>query len=367
MDRVVKKEAQVSPTRSRGFRTAPAPVDATPPPAAGDEVPHRSRPLNNRQDQAQPAQQSATSSAPSSFASIKQLQQAIINFANVASASDITSMTGNQTGKQEGTSGEYLGGSDPFGDFIASHIQQAPGQAQQYLNTDVSSPDRARMGIEDTGLRGIIDTIKRIGTPGTEHAPDGVWKQRTNNALQQIAKVMVVIDQLVTAMKVPIEGLGKLVASFQRVLPQNYADVNDRAKAQLAPQLTKMIEQMTDSFGQFKNAVFSNKHLSQYINQQKPFVQYQQKTQAGTNLLTPEEKQLYVSNVSAAIPNLKLGKTPVSLVDLESMDNFKMLMQKAGLKADDPVALQSALSQIANGLGITTSLAQQTQQQTAQG
>jgi hypothetical protein len=219
------------------------------------------------------------------------------------------------------------------------------------------------MGIEDTGLRGIIDTIKRIGTPGKEHAPDGVWKQRTNNALWQIAKVMETIDRLATAMQVPLEGLGKLISSFQQALPKDYTDLDAQAKAQLAPELTEMIEQMTASFDQFKGSVLSNKHLRKYIDQQKPFAQYQQKTQSGTNLLSPEEKQLYVSNVNAAIPNLRLGKTPVSLVDLESMDNFKMLMQKAGLNTNDPVALQSALSQIAQGLGIATSPTEQTQQQ----
>src|SRR5665213_843989 len=48
-------------------------------------------------------------SGSSGFESIKTLQQAIIEFANVASASDITSMKGNQEGKQEGAN-EYLGG-----------------------------------------------------------------------------------------------------------------------------------------------------------------------------------------------------------------------------------------------------------------
>lgn len=358
-----QKFAQDAPTRSRGAKTTPAAI-----PTVGDEAPTRSHPRRSREEQTLQTQQPINRAAPSSsFSSIKQLQQAILHFANAASSSDITSMTGNQSGKQENSSsGEYLGGSDPFGDFVASHIKQAPGQAQQYLNTDVASPDRARMGIEDTGLRGIIDTIKRIGTPGKEHAPDGVWKQRTNNALQQIAKVMAAIGQLSMALKVPLEGIEKLVASFQQAIPKNYTDIDDQAKAQLAPELTKMIEQMTEFFGQFKNAVLSNKHLRQYIDQQKPFAQYQQKTQAGTNLLSPEEKQLYVSNVNTTIPNLSLGKTPVSLVDLESMDNFKMLMQKAGLKTDDPASLQSALSQIARGLGIAASPTEQTQQRTAE-
>src|ERR1700722_17420833 len=92
----------------------------------------------------------ASSPRPGSFSAVKKLQQAILSFAEVASASDVTSMQGNQSGKQEGASGEYLGGSDPFGDFVAQHIRGA-GQGGQYVNTDVSSQDRERMGIEDTG------------------------------------------------------------------------------------------------------------------------------------------------------------------------------------------------------------------------
>ena len=79
----------------------------------------------------------------SSFNAVKNLQQSIINFAAAASATDITSMQGNQQGKQEGNqeletpnpnfddtkpvspenpktikNKEYLGGSDAFGKFL---------------------------------------------------------------------------------------------------------------------------------------------------------------------------------------------------------------------------------------------------------
>lgn len=282
----------------------------------------------------------------SSSGAIKAMQNAILQFAQTASASDATSMKGNQLGQEKGRSGEYLGGSDPFGDFLAAHIKGAKGNAVQYVNTDIAPDDRARMSIEDTGLRGIIDTIKRIGTPGAETAADGVWGQRINNALLQISKLMQSIANLSQSMNLPIKGLDKTVSAFSDAVPQNYTSISD--KATLAEKLSKLISDLSAFFGQFKKSVLENSDLRQYIDQKKPFVSYQQKAVNGRDLLSNQEKAVFIGN--KMIPNLMLNKQPVSLNDLDNMQSFSDLMTRIGRNPNDANQLKETLAEITNKL-----------------
>lgn len=287
--------------------------------------------------------------AGSSFVAVKNLQNAILEFANTASSSDVTSMQGNQTGQQESASGEYLGGSDPFGNFLAEHIQGKDDNGKQYVNTDVSSKDRSRMSIEDTGLRGIIDTIKRIGAPGHERGADGIWKMRTNNALHQIAKLMGTIRDLSKSMNVPIKNIDVLVNTFIKSIPENYIDIKENNKSALAISLTNQIQQLTKIFSEFKNTVLNNKHLRQYIDQKKPFVQYKQKTQNGRDTLSEEEQKIFTG--AKPIPGLQLAKQQVSLYDLDNMNNFSQLMQRAGRNPKDKAEVQNTLAELSKALG----------------
>lgn len=285
----------------------------------------------------------------SPFAAVKKLQEAILEFANVASSSDVTSMQGNQSGKQQSASGEYLGGSDPFGDFVAEHVKGEPGRGEQYVNTDVASPDRQRMGIEDTGLRGIIDTIKRIGTPGNEKGVDGIWKMRTNNALHQISQLMSTIRDLAKSMSVPIQGIDSLLKNLKDLVPNNYTDVRENEKGIIASTLADLVKEATSMFSEFRNAVLNNKHLRQYIDQKKSFVQYKQGPQNGRDTLTEEEKKVFTG--AKPVPGLQLAKQQISLYDLDNMNNFSQLMQRIGRNPKDKTQVQNTLTELSKALG----------------
>lgn len=285
----------------------------------------------------------------SSFSSIKELQQAIIEFANVASASDVTSMKGNQEGQEQGASGEYLGGSDPFGNFLAQHVKSAPGSADQYVNTDLDSKQRGKTEIEDTNLRGIINDIKTIGSPGKDKAPDGIWKQRTQHALQQILKLMMTIKNMATTMNIPIEGLDKTVDSFAKNVPESYTSISDMDKGKLAPTLTAELKELSSLFSAFRTHVLSDKDLSPYINQKKSFVSYQKGAQDGRSTLNEDEKKIFTGNVP--IPEVQLAKSSVSLYDLDNMTNFSRLMQRSGRNPKDPAQVKNTLAELSRALG----------------
>lgn len=286
---------------------------------------------------------------------IKKMQLAILHFADVASSSDVTSMHGNQTGqKQQGE--EYLGGSDPFGNFLASRIGEDDNRApenQQWVHTDLKQPQRSTTGIEDSSLRGMIDDLRRIGTPGKENQPDGVWKSRTDHALKNIRLIVSELLHLSNDMGISVPGLDeKSVETLKGSFYDNYTKIPPGKAVEMADFLTPQINNFAKVFSNFKKTVLENPGYRKYIDQKKSFVQYQQRPQSGDELLTSEENKIYATNVNVHIPNMQLAKSPVTLVDLKSMENFKSLMTRAGLDPNDKTAVQNALNEIAKGLGV---------------
>lgn len=302
-----------------------------------------------------PGQKAAPHAGVSGSTPIKKMQAAILHFAEIASSSDVTSMHGNQTGKKE-QGDEYLGGSDPFGNFLASRIGETDNRApenQQYVHTDLKQPQRSTTGIADSSLRGMIDDLRRVGTPGKENQPDGIWKGRTDHALKNIRLIVSELLHLSNDMGITIEGLDeKSVENLRSSFYDNYTKIPPGKAEEMANNLTPQIMNFANVFGNFKKSVLNNPSYRKYIDQQKSFVQYQQKPQSGDELLTPEENKAYAANVNAPVPNVQLAKSPVTLVDLKSLENFKALMTRAGLNPNDATAMQNALNEVAKGLGV---------------
>lgn len=275
---------------------------------------------------------------------IKKMQAAILHFASVAASSEVTNM------KDSGS------GSDPFGDFLAERIGQSdnrPEENQQWVHIDLKQPQRSTTGIADSSLRGLIDDLKRVGTPGKENQPDGIWKGRTDHALKNIRLIVSELLSLSQDMQLPIPGLDeKSVEELKSSFYDEYTKIPPGKADEMANNLTPQINNFANVFASFKKTVLTNPAYKKYIDQNKSFIQYQQRAQSGDDTLTPEENKLYGSNVNAHVPNVMLGKSYVTLYDLNSMKGFKDLMTRAGLNPEDKSAVQNALNEIAKGLGV---------------
>lgn len=279
---------------------------------------------------------------------VKQLQEAILKFADVASATDVTSMQGNKEGKQEGEQSRqipvsndnktpgyssfeegvglnqstkndknYLGSSDAFGNFLV----------QQYLNTDVAGqPNRQSASMNPTNLRGIIDTIKRVGSLNAkgEKSVDGLWQTRTNNALHVIADLVSVMLSFTNDMGLKVQGnIQNNLNYFKSLVPKSYNDMKSTQEVnERAEKLIPHINAMTKFFENINSQVFNNKDLRKYIDQKTPFAQY------------PKSIQVPDSMKAMAIPGVKFdwiqnpAQNWISLHELSSLDNFKRFMQR---------------------------------------
>lgn len=297
-----------------------------------------------------PANKPAVRPASYGLAAVKEMQQAILDFVGVAASTDVTSMTGNQQGQQYGqqtralpsmekhedemkaihdskNDKEYLGGSDPFGNFLVQHYVKGDPVGQQYLNVDVSgNKARSDASIENLNIRGILDTIKRIGTPGAEKAVDGIWQVRTNNALKNIFALTSGMLKFAQAMKLQVGGYTEdALKDFASKIPASYTALktpNDVAEA--AKQITPHIKAITKFFESLKAAVFNKPELRKFIDQKEAFVSYKKKIEI------PEGIK------HAILPNVKFNwvKDPsqnyMLLSDLSSLEEFKKFLQRTG-------------------------------------
>lgn len=276
---------------------------------------------------------------------IKEMQQAILNFAAKAEATTSTSMKGPEE-------------TDPFGNFLVSnYINDSDVVGKQYLNVDVSGDKKRNdASIDNTSLKGIIDTIKRIGSPGSEKAVDGVWQVKTNNSLKNIFAIASAILNMATSFNLALKDLDDAkLEEFKKLIPNNYTDISEGQKVSVAKKLTPLINDIANVFEDFKKYVLQNKQYSKYIEQKKSFIEYKHKPQSATALLNEEDKKFYMSQVSRPVPNVKVDQTDVTLFDLENMQNFKLMMGRAGRDSKNPAEVSRTVSEVAKELGGNTS------------
>jgi hypothetical protein len=340
----INKYAQV-PTRSKGSKTTVAPSKSEP----ISNVPHKTTNIPS----VKPIGGGANPSED-----VKKMQQAILNLADVASATDVTSMSGNQSGKLTGNQTRaipvvddknikpgdltkdqaadlnaqtkddknYLGGSDAFGNFITqNYLKNSPFIGKQYLNTDVSGQEnRQSASIKPTNLRGIIDTIKRVGSPNAkgEKSVDGLWQTRTNNALHVIRDLVSAMLSFTKDMNIKVPGYTEDDLKKFRV-PESYNDMKSSEEiSSIAKGLTLHLNAMIKFFENLNAQIFNNKDFRKYIDQKEPFAKYTR------NIQIPNNMKVF------GIPGIQFSwiKDPkqnwISLNELSSLDNFKGFLRR---------------------------------------
>lgn len=332
-----------------GVTPPPKPVAA--PPASATPVPGSKNfigPVDTAPKPAatRPVARPASLSVPA----VKEMQKSILNLANVLSTSDVTAMQGNKEGLQEGPQSraipagpqtsanpttndkEYLGGNDPFGNFIVqNYIPKDSFTGKQFINTDVAGgANRMNASTVPMNLRGVVDSIKRIGTPGsvgTEKSVDGIWQTRTNNALHLIADLVSAMMHLVTDMGIPpVPGMpAKRLGEFVSLIPKAYTDMKSPAEiSERAQKLIPYLNAIATFFTNLKPAVLENKEIRKFVDQKEPFAKYQKAT------FPPELGKFGLPGIT-----FDFVKDPaqnwISLEELSTPEAFKKFLMRVGI------------------------------------
>lgn len=283
-------------------------------------------------------------------AAVKQLQQAIIDLANAASSTDLTSMQGDNTGRQMDAQNNFIDGSNPFGDFLVSNFVDTQGKPSTFTNTDVAGEkQRQEAKIENGRLKGIINSIKRIGTPGNkggEQSVDGVWKSRTQSALENIYLLASGYLDFAEAVGVKLPGYSKAdLAKLKTIIDAGYPKFKPNEISELAKKATAHMLALKVFFNSFNKDVVNNPKMKNQINQTKSFSQYKK---APVNMDVPEQ---FATNqlVDIGRPGLKRQLT---LTDLKNLKNFKAWMIENDAKATDDDTVKRSLELIKIQLGV---------------
>lgn len=281
---------------------------------------------------------------------VKEMQKAILEFANVASETDVTSLPGQKSGLQYGNQSrslnpksdlevnengsysdttsqdkEFLGGSDPFGKFLVKqYINPKDIVGRQYTNVDVAGEKpRESASMENASLRGIIDSIKRIGAPGSnsEKSVDGIWKNRTNNALKNIFALTSAMFSFVKDMNVNIPEADPKILDIKTLIPNNWTDLKTQQNASsVASKITPYIKQITKFFEALKTVVFKNPALLPYIDQTKSFESYD-KVAVPVDMVDAKVPLSFIANKDNAY---------ITLRELSDKDSFNSFLQRLG-------------------------------------
>lgn len=318
---------------------------------------------------------------------VVRMQQAILDLATIASSTDVTSMTGNQEGRMTGNQSravpvadnkailetgakpdgampleeqqklyeetkdkkKHLGGSDALGKFIIQNYIPAESYiGKQYLNVDVAGgANRENAAMPPKDLRGIIDTIKRVGSPNAkgEKTVDGVWQNRTNNSLHVIGDLVQAMLKFTEDMKLPVQGYTeKDLQAFKGLVPADWHDVKSQEEfSSKSKELMPHLKSMTDYFRNLNGRVFNNTNLKNYINQKVSFDKVQKAPHLGDKRIS-------------GVPGVQFdfikepAKNWISLQELSSLDEFKKFVDRVGYSGKDPATVKKILNMVSEKL-----------------
>lgn len=330
--------APIAPANAPG--TPPAPAAPAAPVAPGQAKPTG---VSNKQPQYVP---------PADFAAVIEMQKAILEFGHVAAGTDAFKMSPTGTGKQDNTTGEYLGGHDPFSSFLFSNYldvsKDKPGKgfmAIENLNQKMRM-DTAKDRPEVNNLRNWVETIMHVGSPtkGGEYKPDGVWGPRTNNALKAIADFSEMMFRFAKDMDIgldefPTKGLEEFRAKIPNVSDTGALSGNNGATAKV---LTSYIKTLTGVISSFKTKIMESNSWKDYLSQDKALLK------GNSSPLNKQEK--VTLQLHGQLP-LNLGDEGevsgfkgLTLNDLSTKEKFVAYLKKMNVPAERPEEVAKAIN-----------------------
>lgn len=275
---------------------------------------------------------------------VARMQEAILEFGRVLAAHPTMSMEeSGQLERPGAKEPDYLGGTKPFGNFLVNqYVNNAKVVGDQFVNIDLPEPQRTGTAMRNVDLKGVINTISRVGRPGKEHKPDGIWGTRTDNALKQIYAVGMSLMQFGRDMRMEVGEF----PNYLRTLKDQILNVEED-KSKRAGIITKVIEGLTSLYKSFETNVLEHPELKNLISQEKAFVDHSEHVPVE---LSKEEQSLLEANRSAVIPGVNINGQPVRLADLESPPAFSKFLQNANIDVSKPGEVEKNVAAVKTAL-----------------
>lgn len=259
----------------------------------------------------------------SGSASVKQMQQAMIDFTKVLETSggfpaNDQSVAGEE--KQRGAGQERSKGYGAFIDWLLVNYTQKTQKGSQFISPFKNSPSdvlaKKRMDsaipvkMSDDLLK-YIYSIRILGkhTAKGEFQPDGIWQVHTNNAVKNTYSIAYSIVNLINSLGLQnqIKDFGpKRLARLGQLVTDD-APKDPKVKEKNAKEITDLVQRLSTEFQTFNNFIIQQPGLhGGQVSQEKPFGATYGKEKA-TESLSAEEYLIK----SAPDPKIGEGFTSV--------------------------------------------------------
>lgn len=259
---------------------------------------------------------------------VKEMQQEIINFSkDVAFAlNDLTIRE--QTGHEMVTERKDRTAFHKY--LVNKYFSKVPGQEK---------------AAKEKSLSQILTEMSGIGSTANMSKPDGIWGQRTAQALQNtyaLARSMINLMQDMNFQtdqyKNELNKLDDLI--IDPVYFKTKAPLSTDKQIENSKSITMILRNIRNIFDHFKNKVLEPH--KQYINQSESMIDLRIDQQA----LSYEEEAFIKAN--GAREMAKINNISISLNDLTDLGALKQKLKMAGANIDDFNSLKEYLEKIKN-------------------
>jgi hypothetical protein len=269
-----------------------------------------------------PSVSNVSNNGQQSLSVVKAMQQEMVNFATlfVRSLSDLSRPTNvREDALQERKT-------DMFGKLLMKRFQGGTHSDQHLSN--------------------IISSMTNIGSKGNVSVPDGIWGDKTNQGLSNIIEMAQALESLqnddVTKSKYDNE-----LKNLNKLIPIEHNTLNSNQKLNLAPQITSHLKVLIELIKDFKKEFLDqNKDL---LNQNESMIDFR-----SNQTLTDQEKKFLQTYSKEVVTTI--GKTDITLGDLEHPDKLNVKLQQEGVDITDPKKVQEFINKIKSTANAPSSL-----------
>ena len=243
--------------------------------------------------------------------SIKEMQQAILDVASVATKTNLIE-----------------GADTSFEDFMVDNFVSPKSNSDTPMN-----------------IKSITNAIKNIGAPGLKggsSAVNGVWSGNTQEALKNIHLLVSGYMDFALAMNIKLNGYSlNDLTNFNNMIEGAYPKFKF-PKEELAPKITMHLSAIKNFFTGFNKLMDNNPKFKNQITGKKSLQQYKK---APTRMDVPEEfSQNQEINIGVGL------KRQLQLTDLASLKNFRLWLTENGYPVDE-ASMKTSLDKIKNQIG----------------
>lgn len=305
----IHKLAQVPP-RSKGDKVKAAPATT---PATGGGAPAKSTGNVPQRGGGTAKPQGHGGSYISAVGDIKNMQEAMQNFAALATSYGAVKQPSAPPGKTPSQAPKVDSRKKQFNDFITEqYLANADMKGEEFTPDEKRTAKDQKQPTDLVEMNIVLNGLQRIGSPASELKADNAWDFRTNNALKNIYAFAYGLVNIAKdfgrtdAQSFTDDDLAKMKAAIPE--DRDPKEIPPPEKAGKAKELTALIKKLTKFYRYYIDNIAMHPGFTRYIAGNEPLMTLQRGGGDPTALNANER------GLMQGIDNMKLGHEAIPYI-----------------------------------------------------